>query len=129
MARHRGPGATATSLTVSLTMRGLVPQGAGFVGSTLMLSMLVALFVVPGALLVSLAATMILVVAISVLVATVAGPAVLTLLGSNINRWRIGPAQVNGRSRLMTMVSAALRRPVPSSCPSRCAGRPASSAP
>ena len=33
------------------------------------------------------------------------------LLGSNINRWRIGPAQVNGSSRLMTLVSAALRRP------------------
>jgi putative drug exporter of the RND superfamily len=82
-----------------------------FAGSTLMISMLVALFVVPGALLVSLAATVILVVAISVLVATIAGPAVLTLLGPNINRWRIGPAQVNGSSRLMTLVSAALRRP------------------
>ncbi len=82
-----------------------------FAGSTLMISMLVALFVVPGALLVSLAATVILVVALSVGAATIAGPAVLTLLGANVNRWRIGSAQANGSSRLMTLVSAALRRP------------------
>jgi len=84
-----------------------------FAGSTLMLSMLVAFFIVPGSLLGSLAATLALVVALSVLVAVVAGPAVLTLLGPNIDRWRIGPAPGNGRSRLMTLVAAALRRPIP----------------
>jgi putative drug exporter of the RND superfamily len=83
-----------------------------FAGSTLMLSMLVAFFIVPGSLLGSLAATLALVVALSVLVAVVAGPAVLTLLGPNVDRWRIGPAP-NGRSRLMTVVTAALRRPAP----------------
>ena len=78
-----------------------------------MLSMLVAFFVVPGSLLGSLAATLLLVVALSVLVATVAGPALLTLLGPNVDRWRLGPAPGEGRSRLMTLVSAALRRPAP----------------
>ncbi len=84
-----------------------------FAGSTLMLSMLVAFFIVPGSLLGSLAATLVLVVAFSVLVAVVAGPAVLTLLGPNVDRWRIGPAPGVGRSRLMTLVTAALRRPAP----------------
>jgi putative drug exporter of the RND superfamily len=84
-----------------------------FAGSTLMLSMLVAFFMVPGSLLGSLAATLILVVALSVLVAIVLGPAVLTLLGPNVDRWRIGPAPGEGRSRLMVLVGAALRRPVP----------------
>jgi RND superfamily putative drug exporter len=84
-----------------------------FAGSTLMLSMLVAFFIVPGSLLGSLAATLLLVVALSVLVATVAGPAVLILLGPNVDRWRIGASPGEGSSRLMTLVAAALRRPVP----------------
>ncbi len=84
-----------------------------FAGSTLMLSMLVAFFIVPGSLLGSLAATLLLVVALSVLVATVVGPPVLALLGSNVDRWRIGPAPSEGDSRLMRLVHAALRRPAP----------------
>jgi putative drug exporter of the RND superfamily len=82
-----------------------------FAGSTLMLSMVVAFFLVPGSLLGSLAATLFLVVALSVLVAVVAGPAVLILLGPNIDRWRIGPAPGEGGSRLMALISGALRRP------------------
>jgi putative drug exporter of the RND superfamily len=82
-----------------------------FAGSTLMLSMLVAFFIVPGSLLGSLAATLFLVVGLSVLVAIVAGPAVLVLLGPNLDRWRIGPAPGERSSRLMALVGAALRRP------------------
>ncbi len=82
-----------------------------FAGSTLMLSMLVAFFIVPGSLLGSLAATLFLVVALSVVVAVVAGPAVLILVGHNLDRWRIGPAPGERGSRLMAMVGAALRRP------------------
>ena len=37
----------------------------------------------------------------------------LTLLGPNVDRWRIGPAPNEGRSRLMILVGAALRRPAP----------------
>jgi RND superfamily putative drug exporter len=54
-----------------------------------------------------------LVVAISVSVAVIAGPAVLVLLGHNVNRWRIGALPTeDGSSGLMTLVGGALRRPV-----------------
>ncbi|HEX5714072.1 MAG TPA: MMPL family transporter [Solirubrobacterales bacterium] len=82
-----------------------------FAGSTLLLSMIVAMFIVPGPLLASLAGTVVMVVILSVVVATVVGPALLSLVGDNVDRWRIGSAPVEGDSRLMTMVGAALRRP------------------
>ena len=77
--------------------------------------MIVSLFILPGSLLASLAGTVCMVVILSVVVATVVGPAILTLLGPNVDRWRIGAtAPAGGRSRLMTMVGAALkRRPSP----------------
>lgn len=84
-----------------------------FAGSTLILSMLVAFLIVPGALLKSLAGTLALVVVLTVLVATMLGPPILALLGRNVDRWRIGAAPNGERSRLMTVVSAALRRPAP----------------
>jgi len=84
-----------------------------FAGSTLVLSMVVAFFIAPGALLASLAATLALVVVLTVLVATLVGPPTLALFGANIDRWRIGTAPNGERSRLMTLVSAALRRPAP----------------
>ncbi len=82
-----------------------------FAGSTLLLSMLVSIFILPGSLLASLAGTLAMVVVLTVIISTVLAPAVLALLGHNVNRWRIGSAP-NGRSRLMTVVSTALRRPV-----------------
>jgi putative drug exporter of the RND superfamily len=83
-----------------------------FAGSTLLLSMIVSLFILPGSLLASLAGTVCMVVILSVLVATVAGPAILTLLGPNVDRWRLGAtAPAGGRSRLMVLVGAALRKP------------------
>jgi len=81
-----------------------------FAGSTLLISMLVSIFVVPGPLLASLAGTVAMVVVLSVAVATLVGPALLVLVGPNINRWRIGSAP-NGSSRLMVAVGAALKRP------------------
>lgn len=84
-----------------------------FAGTTLILSMLVAFFVVPGALLASLAGTLAMVVMLTVLIATLLGPSVLVLIGTNIDRWRIGRAPNGERSRLMTLVAAALRRPAP----------------
>ncbi len=84
-----------------------------FAGSTLVLAMLVAFFIVPGALLASLAGTLALVVMLTVLVATLVGPPILVLLGPNVDRWRIGAAPNGERSRLMTLVHAALRRPAP----------------
>ncbi len=85
----------------------------GFAGSTLVLSMLVALFILPGSLLASLAGTLMMVVLLSVAVATILGPALLTLIGANVDRWRLGPAPGEGSSWLMRTVGAALRRPAP----------------
>ena len=83
-----------------------------FAGSTLFLAMVVSVPILPGALLVSLAGTMMVVVIISVSVATVVAPALMTLLGHNVNRWRIGRGVVTDRSAVMTFVDAALRRPI-----------------
>jgi putative drug exporter of the RND superfamily len=82
-----------------------------FAGSTLLLSMIVSLFILPGSLLASLAGTVCMVVILSIAVATIAGPAILTLVGPRVNLWRIGGAPKGGRSRLMVMVGAALRKP------------------
>ena len=84
-----------------------------FAGSTLVLSMLVSLFILPGSLLASLAGTLMMVVLLSVGVATIVGPALLTLIGTNVDRWRIGPAPNESGSRLMRTVNAALKRPAP----------------
>jgi putative drug exporter of the RND superfamily len=83
-----------------------------FAGSTLLLSMLVSLLILPGSLLVSLAGTVAMVVVLSVTVATLVGPAILTLAGENVNRWRIGPAASAERSGVMRFVNAALKRPL-----------------
>ena len=59
--------------------------------------MFVSIFILPGALLISLAGTVIIVVCLSVMVATLVAPPLLTLVGHNVDRWGIGgPA---GRSR------------------------------
>jgi RND superfamily putative drug exporter len=103
----------AEPLAAAATTRRAAGRTVIFAGSTLFVSMLVAFFVVPGALLASLAATVMLVVVISVSVAVIAGPAVLVLLGHNVNRWRIGsPPAEDSSSRLMILVGGALRRPV-----------------
>ncbi len=103
----------ADPVEAAWTTRRTAGRTVIFAGSTLVLSMVVALFVVPGALLASLAGTLALVVLLTVLVATFVGPSVLVLVGPNVDRWRIGPAPNGERSRLMTIVSAALSRPLP----------------
>jgi RND superfamily putative drug exporter len=104
----------ADAKTAAIQTRHTAGRTTVFAGSTLIAAMLVALFIVPGALLASLAATVILVVILSVSVATIAGPAVLTLIGDNVNRWRIGKPQSyqDESAGLMAIVGAALRRPV-----------------
>jgi RND superfamily putative drug exporter len=82
-----------------------------FAGSTLLLSMIVSLFILPGSVLASLAGTVCMVVVLSILVATVCGPAILTLIGPRVDLWRIGGAPKGGGSRLMAMVNWALRKP------------------
>jgi len=97
----------------ALRTRRTAGRTTAFAGSTLVLSMLVALFVVPGALLASLAATLILVVMLSVAVAFLAVPPLLVLIGSNLDRWRLGAAANGEGSLLMRFVNGALARPAP----------------
>lgn len=81
-----------------------------FAASTLILSMATAMLVLPGSLLISLAGTVIMVTALSAVVALFAGPALLILIGSRIDLWHIGRGD-GKRSRLMTVVNGALRNP------------------
>jgi len=82
-----------------------------FAGGVLLLAVLVAVCLVPGALLLSLCATVAPVIVVAVAGPFFVGPAVLTLLGHNVNRWRIGrPGPV--RTRWLAISRAALRRPV-----------------
>jgi RND superfamily putative drug exporter len=84
-----------------------------FAGSTLFGSMAVSVLVLPGSLLLSLAGTAILVTAISVIVANYLAPALLLLLGENVNRWRLGAVVDGEPTRLPRFLGAALKRPVP----------------
>lgn len=81
-----------------------------FAASTLILSMATAMLVLPGSLLVSLAGTVIMVTALSAVVALLGGPALLILLGKRIDLWHIGSRGKEG-SRLMQVVNGALRNP------------------
>jgi putative drug exporter of the RND superfamily len=101
--------AGASPLEAARMTRHTAGRTTAFAGSTLFLAMLVTLAVMPGKLLLSLAGTAIVVTGISVLVAALVGPALLVLIGHNIDRWRLGGAG-NG-TRLMAMVGAALSKP------------------
>ncbi len=103
----------AEPIDAAWTTRRTAGRTTIFAGSTLVLSMAVAFFIVPGVLLASLAGTLAMVVILTVVVATLLGPPILVLLGPNIDRWRIGRKPNGDRSRLMIIVSAALRRPAP----------------
>ncbi|HSR95211.1 MAG TPA: MMPL family transporter [Solirubrobacterales bacterium] len=97
-------------LAAARMTRRTAGRTTAFAGSTLFLAMLVTLFVMPGTLLISLAGTAIIVTGISVLVATLVGPALLVVTGHNVNRWRIGG---NGDGAgVMTLVRGALSRPL-----------------
>jgi RND superfamily putative drug exporter len=84
-----------------------------FAGLTLFVSMIVTVFVLPGSLLLSLAGTAILVTALSVVVSNYLAPALLVLLGPNVDRWRIGRPADGKQPLLHRGLSAALRRPAP----------------
>jgi RND superfamily putative drug exporter len=102
--------AGATPLEAARETRRTAGRTTAFAGSTLLFSMLTALFILPGSLLASLAGTVALVVILTVAVASLVGPPLLILLGPNVDRWRIRRA-TGERSGLMTLVTAALRRP------------------
>ncbi|HVQ60142.1 MAG TPA: MMPL family transporter [Solirubrobacterales bacterium] len=111
VSRFREELATGASATEAARVtRRTAGRTTAFAGSTLLLSMIVSIFILPGSLLASLAGTLAMVVLLTVIISTVVAPPVLLLLGPNVDRWRIGAAP-NGRSRLMRFVNAALRNP------------------
>jgi RND superfamily putative drug exporter len=79
-------------------------------GSTLFCSLLIAVFVAPGRPFASMVGGVVLVTALSVLMAWVAGPAVLTLLGPRVDRWRLG-GPPRGSAWWIAGIERALRRP------------------
>jgi RND superfamily putative drug exporter len=103
---------SAEPLEAARRTRRHAGRTVAFAGSTLLLSMLVSLLILPGSLLVSLAGTVAMVVVLSVTVATLVGPAILTLVGRNIDRWRVGSKASADRSAVMRFVNGALRRPL-----------------
>ena len=80
-------------------------------GGTLFFSIFLSAFFQPGTLLVSLATALAVVTALAVLIAWVALPALLTLLGERINAGRIGASRPGSGSRVAAAASAVLRRP------------------
>jgi RND superfamily putative drug exporter len=81
-------------------------------GATLFTSIFLSAFLQPGALLVSLATALVVVTGIAVLIAWIALPALLALLGPRINAGQIGRSRPGaGGSRVAAAASAALRRP------------------
>lgn len=80
-----------------------------FAGTALAVGMLGALLIAPGSLLVSATVGVLVATALAVLVALLAMPAGLVLLGRNVNRWQFGSA--GGSSPWVRIAGRALRRP------------------
>jgi len=80
-----------------------------FAGSALAIGMLCALLISPGALLVSSSLGLIVATLLSVVVALLAMPALLAVLGTNVNRFQIGGART--ASPWVAIAERALRRP------------------
>ncbi len=80
-----------------------------FAGSALAVGMLTALLMAPGSLLVSSALGLFVATVVAVLVALLMMPALLTVLGTNVNRWQFGGAR--GASPWVAIAERALRRP------------------
>ncbi|HEX2393430.1 MAG TPA: MMPL family transporter [Solirubrobacterales bacterium] len=78
-------------------------------GIALVLAMTAAIFVVPGSLLVGLGFGLISAVVLSVFSALTALPAVLTVLGANVDRWTFG--DVRKRGRVAGLAVEVLRHP------------------
>jgi putative drug exporter of the RND superfamily len=97
----------------ALSTRRTAGRTTVFAGTTLFVSMVVSVLVLPGSLLLSLAGTAILVTAISVLSSIYLAPALLCLLGENVNRWRPRSSGPESHGALQALLSAALRRPAP----------------
>jgi RND superfamily putative drug exporter len=88
-----------------------------FAGVTLIVALVFSAFLQPGSLLLSLATATAVVTVISVVISTVAVPALLGLLGPRINAGRVGPPPRPGsRSTVAAAAGAALRNPALAAC-------------
>src|SRR6476646_9601063 len=88
-----------------------------FAGVTLIVALVFSAFLQPGSLLLSLATATAVVTTISVVISTIAVPALLGLLGPRINAGRIGlPPRPGGRSTVAAAAGAALRNPALAAC-------------
>lgn len=100
--RDPAEAATLTRMTAGRT--------TVFAGCTLLASISIAVLVVPGSLLLSLCLTVGVAVVLAVLCPWIAAPAVLVLLGHNIDRWQISRRR-EARPRWLAVSAAALRHP------------------
>jgi RND superfamily putative drug exporter len=96
--------------TAALATRGTAGRTTIFAGSTLLIAMFVSVFLLPGSLLVSLAGTVVIVAVCAVAGSWLVGPALLTLVGAQIDRWHISTPGAARPSWLLA-VQAALERP------------------
>jgi RND superfamily putative drug exporter len=88
-----------------------------FAGLTLIVALVFSAFLQPGSLLLSLATATAVVTVISVVISTLAVPALLGLLGARINAGRIGlPRSARRRTTVAAAAGAALRRPALAAC-------------
>lgn len=102
--------AGATPASAAVTASATAGRTVLFAGCALLAAMLVAMAVSPGDLLLSAAVGVSVATVIAMVSAFVAMPASLVLLGSRIDRWRIGGSS-DGRPGWLTAVRAALARP------------------
>lgn len=100
-------------MTAAYSTRRTAGRTTLFAGTTLFVSMLVSIFVLPGTLLLSLAGTAILVTAISLVTSIYLAPPLLSLLGANVNRWSIARRSPEHHNTLHALLETALRRPAP----------------
>jgi RND superfamily putative drug exporter len=98
------------TLAAAITRRS-AGRTTAIAGATLFFSILLSAFFQPGSLLVSLATALAVVTALAVLIAWVALPELLALLGPRINAGRIGRAADSTRGGVAAAASRVLRRP------------------
>jgi RND superfamily putative drug exporter len=97
--------ASAAQETVHATGRSVVPAGCG-----LLLAMFVSTLVLPGSLIVSVALAISVASTLSVLSAIVVAPAILTLLGTRLDRWTL-PRRRASRAAKSHWTQRLTRRP------------------
>jgi len=98
--RRKSDLATAVQITVEATARSILPAASG-----LCLAMLIAAQILPGAFISSAALAIVIAAALSAVSALTAVPAVIMLLGDNLDRWSLpqrfsirgAPAQLSNR--------------------------------